>query len=477
MGETMLSRRKTGLRLTALACCGGLALPFVAPLYAQDEGGVKMTLGVSSTLRSNSNFSLSNPNRGSGTVFSTDLSFGVETRNSVSALSFDASTTARYANLPAPTGTVSGFEDPTLRLAYSREGARSRLSFNALYNKADLDFVDPLRDPVLIEDPTAPGGVTLVSDTGSRTNQQVSFGIQTGIGGPLGLSANFSHRELDYQGTLSPSLYDTENTSVSATLRADLTPTTQFNLTGSASDYTASDAVATTRENRSVSLGLSQQVDDITSVSASVGWSSVETIQTVGVSRVPTLREGTTYSLSATRELGLGSLSLSYGQSIDTNGSRDTLNLRHQRAFQTGAIDFGIGVTRGSAGSLQTIADISWQQELPRGSISASLSRGVSTNDALADVLSTRASATYNRELSEVASMSFGVNLARTEDGGVGATTTTTRSGVSVSYNRALTEDWNLSTGVEHRRLEDAAGEASDNAIFVTLGRSFEFRP
>lgn len=474
MGENMPSRRKAGQRLTALACCGGLALSPVSPLHAQDEGGLSMTFGISSSLRASSNFALSSPSQGSSTIFSTDLSFGLESSNSYSTLTLDASATARAARFPAPTGNTSGFGDANLRLGYTRQGAHSSLSFSALYNEADLDFIDPLRDPVLIADPTAPGGVTLVNDTGTRTNQQVSLGFETGIDMPLGMSASFSHRRLDYVGTISPSLYDTETTSASATVRATVTPTTQLSLTGSATDYTASDALATMRENRSLSLGLSQQVDAITSLTASLGWSQVRTTRNVGA---PILNEGTTFSLGASREIATGSVSLSYGRSIDTNGNRDTLNLRHQREFQTGGIDLGIGLTRGSAGTTQAIADIRWTQELPRGAISASLSRGVSTNDALADVLSTRASANYTHEISEISSMSFGVNLARTEDGGAGATTTTTRSGVTVSYNRALTQDWNLSAGVEHRRLDDAGGQASDNALFVTLGRSFDFRP
>ncbi|MEC9310274.1 MAG: hypothetical protein VYA97_00825, partial [Pseudomonadota bacterium] len=106
-----------------------------------------------------------------------------------------------------------------------------------------------------------------------------------------------------------------------------------------------------------------------------------------------------------------------------------------------------------------------------------SLSRGVSTNDALEDVLTTRINANYSHEIDTVSSVDFGVSFARVEDGGAGTTAESDRSTISVTYTRALTQDWQMSAGVEHRRYHRAAGTAQGNAVFVTLGRSFDIRP
>lgn len=473
-------RQKAGLgigqRFAVVACCGALILPALSPVLAQDsaqDGGLQMTLGVRSTLRSDSNYSLSNPSNGRGTVFDTQLSFGLisETRNS--RLAFTASTTARAARLPAPAGSVSGIEDPLFQLNYSREGARSSLTLNARYNRADLDFVDPLTDQVLIADPSAPGGLTLVNATGTRTNLQYGLGFRTGIDMPVGLNLQLNHRELDYSGTVGPSLYDTQTDSATLGLRFDLTPAMTANVTLSASDYVARDAASTRRENRSLSFGLSQNVSEALNLSANVGLSRNTTTR-LGAS---TLREGATFALAATRNLPTGNVGLSYSRSIDSNGNRDTLRVSHSQETQLLSAAMSLGLTRGSSGTTSIVANANISRDFARGELSASLSRGVTTNDSLNDVLTTRANAAYTHNINPVSSLAFGVTFARTEDGGTGVTTTTDRSSVNITYNRALTEDWDMSAGFEHRRLTNTAGTAQGNAVFVSLGRSFDLRP
>lgn len=475
MGVSQPSRRLSGQRIAVAICCGALVLPVLSPVVrAQDEaGGVKMTLGVQSSLRSDSNYSLSAPGNGRGTVFDTRLSFGLTSETRASSLSFTAATTARAAKLPAPAGTVNGIEDPTLTLAYTRTGARSRLDVNARYNKADLDFVDPLTDQILIEDPSAPGNFILTNVTGTRTALRYGAGLETGIDMPVGLRLRYDHSELDYAGTVGTSLYDTETDSVSATLRMDLSPATQVSLTASASDYTAANTANTNRDTRSLSFGLAHQLDEVTQLTASIGQSRIVTDSTGG--RV--VREGTTFGLGASRAFAVGQLGLNYARSVDTNGSRDTLSLTHARETQLAQVNMSLGLTRGSAGSTAVIANTAVSRDLAHGKLSFSLARTVSTDDSLNDVLSTRASATYAHEIDSLSSIAFGVTYARTEDGGAGATAQTDRSSLKVTYNRALTEDWQMSAGVEHRRLDRATGTASGNAIFVTLGRSFDLRP
>lgn len=473
MGESRTSSLRPGQGAVVLACCSALALSAVAPVLAQDEGGLKLSFGISSTLRSDSNYALATPSNGRGTVFDTNLSFGLESVTRTSSLSFRAATTARTARLPAPAGNTSGFEEPTLQLAYTRQGARSRLSFSARYNQADLDFLDPLRDPILIADPTLPGGLALVTETGQRTNLQYSLGFETGIDSPVGFSLQASRRELDYTNTVSPNLFDTETDSLSASLRLDLTPASRLTLTGSATDYEAANTVNTRRENRSLGLGYSAQLDEATELSARIGWSEVRVEETGGT----TLREGMTFGFGASRALAVGSLGVSYDRSLDSNGARDTINLRHTRETQTLDIGLGLGLTRGTTGTTSVIADVSLEKALPRGAFTFGLSRSVATNNNLADVLYTRANASYTHEIDTLSSVSLGATYARTEDGGAGNTATSSRSALSVTYNRALTEDWRMSAGYEHRRLQNTTGDTSGNAIFVTLGRSFEFRP
>ena len=474
MGVSQPSRRRTGQRLAVAACCGALVLPALSPVRAQDDnGGVKMTLGVQSSLRSDSNYAMSTPGNGRGTVFDTRLSFGLTSETRASTLSFTAATTARAAKLPAPAGSVTGVEDPTLTLSYTRTGARSRLDVNARYNKADLDFVDPLTDQILIADPSNPGNFILTNATGTRTALSYGAGIETGIDMPVGLTLRVNRSEIDYAGTVGASLYDTKTDSATATVRMDLSPSTQASLTVSATDYTARNATRTTRDTRALSLGLTHQFDEATQMTASVGRSRIVNDSLAGT----VVREGTTYGLSASRAFAVGQVGLSYARSIDTNGSRDTLSLTHARETALSRMNLSLGLSKGSAGTTAVIANAAVSRDLARGRLNLSLARSVSTDDALNDVLSTRASASYAHEINDVSSMSFGVTFARTEDGGAGATAQTDRSSVNITYNRALTEDWQMSAGVEHRRLDRTTGTASGNAVFVTLGRSFDLRP
>ncbi|MBY6159171.1 hypothetical protein [Pseudooceanicola nitratireducens] len=368
---------------------------------------------------------------------------------------------------------MSDIEDPTLSLSYSRNGSRSRLNLNARYNRADLDYIDPLRDPILIEDPNAPGTLILTAATGIRTTLGYGVGFETGIDMPVGFSLNLNHSERDYSGTLGGSLYDNETDSVSATVRLTLTPNTVANVSASMTDYTARDAAATRRDTRSLIFGLSHNLGEILQLNASIGTSRIEITQFGGT----TLRAGTTFGLGATRALPTGQLGLNYSRSLDTNGNRDTLQLSHNRETPVLNAGFSLGLTRGSAGTTSVIANANISRDLLRGKFGLSLSRSVATNDALEDVLTTRLNANYNHEIDAVSSVDFGVSFARVEDGGAGTTAESERSTISVTYNRALTEDWQMSAGVEHRRYHRAAGTAQGNAVFVTLGRSFDIRP
>jgi hypothetical protein len=67
----------------------------------------------------------------------------------------------------------------------------------------------------------------------------------------------------------------------------------------------------------------------------------------------------------------------------------------------------------------------------------------------------------------------------RSESQTAGGPATIDRSNLRAAYTRALTSDWNVTGGVLLRHRKDASipGSAQSNAVFVTLGRNFSFRP
>ena len=47
-----------------------------------------------------------------------------------------------------------------------------------------------------------------------------------------------------------------------------------------------------------------------------------------------------------------------------------------------------------------------------------------------------------------------------------------------MTLNYALTPDWTLNIGANHRiKDEDSIGRAASNSVFLSVGRTFEFRP
>ena len=483
MGDRSTPHRKArALRNRALLGAGvfftALGLTGAPPTLAQDDdGGLRMSFGLQSTLRSQSNYSMTPAGSGRGTTFDTDLSFRLNSKTRAQSLDLQLGAVARMARLPAPAGNVSGVEDPSLRLSYSREGARSRLTFSGNYRRADLDFLNPLADPILIDDPSAVNGVSLVNQTGSRDSLQMNPGFVTGIDMPVGLSLQASTRRIDYSGTVSPSLYDTQRDTVSGRLRLDLTPTTELGLSLSSSTNRSSNTTSTRQTSQNAGLDLAHQVGERLTLSANLGYSQTETRQTVLGAPVVTAREGMTFGLGVRQALPTGNIGVNYARSVDANGNRDTVNLTYARQMQTLKINLGVGLTRGVAGTTATTASASATQELARGAITFSLDRSVSTNDSLQDVLATRARLNVRHNITETSGVDFGVSYARNEDGGSGALATTSRSSVTMAYRHKLTKDWNLRTGIEHRHQTTAAGTATGNTFFVTLGRSFEYRP
>jgi hypothetical protein len=436
-----------------------------------------MRFGLSSTLRSQSNYAMTPAGSGRGTTFDTDLSFGLISKTRVQSLDLQLGAVARMARLPAPAGNVSGVEDPSLKLSYSREGARSRLTFSGNFRRADLDFLNPLADPILIDDPTAVDGVSLVNQTGSRDSLQMNLGFVTGVDMPVGLSLRASTRRIDYSGTVSPSLYDTQKDTVSGRLRLNLSPTTELGLSLSSSTNRSSNTTSTRQTSQAAGLDLVHEVGERLTLSANLGYSQTETRQTILGAPVVTAREGTTFGLGLRQALPTGNIGVTYARSVDANGNRDTVNLRYARQMQRLKVNLNLGLTRGVASTTATIASASFTQDLARGAITFGLDRSVSTNDSLEDVLATRARLNIRHDITETSGVDFGVSYARNEDGGSGSLATTSRSAVTMAYRHKLTKDWNLRTGVEHRNQTTATGTATGNTIFVTLGRSFEYRP
>jgi hypothetical protein len=470
--------RKTGFRRAAAAAAGlCLAAALAVPQgLAQDgPGGLRLSLGISGSLRADSNPDLAFAGGRSERSFVTRLSFGLTSETRTQALRASLSSGYRLAS-----GARSRFEDPRASLSYTREGVNSRLALSASYRETRLRFFEALLpDP---EEPppdpdTPPDPDDLVSLVGTRASYDASLTWETGLRARLGALLELRHRGRDFTGTLDPALFDSRTDTAAVTLRFDLAPATVARLRLARDHYRAADAPDTDRTTDTLRLSLSHAFSEALRLEASIGRSRIETEAGLGPARATTETRGTTAGLTLARDLANGSVALAWTHSFGVTGRRDTLRVSRSLALPAGSLEASLGATRGAAGRTEAVGRLAWRQDLPRGTIAASVERSVATNSLDQDVLTTRASASWNRELNAVSSLTLGLTYARNEDAGAGVVAARERTSLRAAWNRTLIEDVQLSAGIEHRRRTEAGGSASSNAVFVTLSRRFDLRP
>ena len=432
------------------------------PAGAQDAaaGGTILTFGIETELSVSDNYNLELIAPGTSTVLDTTLSFGYLAETATDRFSFAINGVLRGSDLPGAGGDFR-FDDPGMAVSYDREGANSRLSASADYTKANLDFIDPFE---FIED-----GV-LVNGSGQREIRSARLNFDTGTNDPLGFGIELARRELDYSNTTNPDLFDTQRDTVAVTARLRLSPVLDSRVRVSQETYSADDLALTDRKTRALSFGATYEISAVTTLDVDLGTERIAD-SVAGSSR------GSFGSVNLTRALANGSAGLVLDRSFGTEGGRTTVSVNRSMDLPSGTLAFSLGVTKGELGGTGIIGNIDYGQTLPRGELTASLGRGVTSGSDGNDVLTTRAAIGYTMPATAISSLSFDVNYVQVEDVGTGGSLTTDRTTLRAAYTRELTADWNLSAGYEHqRRFTESSGTAQSNTVFMTLGREFSIR-
>lgn len=467
-----------------LPVAGGLVagaavlVPATGFSQANDAGGATLRFDVSSELRQNDNLGLDVESEGSSTIWDTGLGFALRSRTSASALSFTGHGVLREADLPS--GHDSGFEDPRLGLSYSRQSSGSRFAVDANWRKTDLRYSDPLADEILVED-VATGEQKLQPRTGSR--QILGFGteLETGIGGPLGFTLGLNHREVSYDNTNDPDdYYDSTRDSVRAGLRVALTPTTSASLNSSFSHYEAENDTETERDTSRLTFGLSHDLASGVRIYGELGRSQIDETENDGFGGHTTDNtSGAVGNLGLRRELGDGSIGVDYARSLSTTGDRETLRFSRELELPNATLGGNVGLTQGDAGHTAVVANVSWEKQMARGRWSMGLSRSARTNDDDQDLLVTQASFNWTHDLNAENDVSLGLNLASIEGDGDDSSDDAERARLRLVWGHELIRDVRMSVGYEYRWLDekDEDGTADSNMVFLSIGKSFDFRP
>jgi hypothetical protein len=453
--------RLQGIRVALVATT---ALTSAGTALSQEaEGGVQFLFGVSSSLRFSDNIDLDPVSAGTTIRSDTRLSFGVHSETRRQKLSLEFGGVLRAEDAPG-SGTTTGFVEPRVDLSYSRDGANAGMSVDVSYSRSEIDSFDPFGDDTI-------NNTDLITDTGTRDSFRVGAMFEFGRQAPLGFVLELDHLDTRYADTTDPGLFDRTTDSASATAVLRFSPVTEGRASVNVIRYEAEDATMTTRDTRALSFGLTHEASENTVISASLGARRIDD-SVAGVTR------GAEVSLSLTHAVSRGTVGFSVDHEQTSAGVINTIEAERRFELPTGALGISLGAVDGSGIDPQVIGSLSYRHDLPTGAFTASFSRSISVNDDAQTQRLTRAQLGLSRTMNNLSSISFGIDYADVSDAGGGAIVDRQRGSLRATYTRALTDDWNFSAGYERRYLAQAgASDAWDNAVFMTLNRSFTLRP
>ena len=429
----------------------------------QDDAGLTFTIGISSDLRTHDNLDLDPVSAGSTTRFDNRLRFGIESETRRQKLAFNVAGTVRGEDAPG-SGFSFGSENASADLKYALEGADARFAFDAGFRRTDVDGF------TLASEGVDPAGADLIADTGIRETRTAMMTLETGLNAPVGFALQLEHRGTRYQGTTDPGLYDRMTNSAKATTSLRFSALTVAKVTASVSRYEAKDATSTTRDTRELSFGVAHEVSETTVVETSVGLREIDDSVT-GEKRGPVV------SLSLVRILPRGQLVVRANSEQTTTLRQSTIEVERQFALPSGALTVGLGATQFKGLDARAIGRLNYSHELPRGQITASLSRSFNVNDEANIQRVTQGSLGVKYQINAPSALNFGVSYTDIRDAGTGGVVNRSSGSFRAAYQHELARDWALSVGYERRYLMEAgSGTANDNAVFVTLDRSISWR-
>ena len=422
---------------------GGAATGILAlPVLAQDAGerARGLTFGIEQSLEVGRNLDLSVPASGQSAIATTRLSLGYFDATAVSRFSFDVNGVLRLADTPG--GNEAGFADPGARLAYTRAGANAALSLTASAEQSDLSFDRDL-SAFIGED----GEIDLPDDfdttsEGTRNDYAVGVRLDLQRRAPLSYSLGAAYEVTEYTDTGAAALFD------ETTLRFDATASLRFSAISSATvrlgydDIQTDDLIQTHRKVTSLTLGYARELS-------------------------PILRLGASLGVTRTDREVLGPVT-----SSETSTTAE-VNLAYD--LPTGAIEGSLGVTRPDDGGSELIGRLRWRQDLPTGSVSASLTQEADTTADGETRPTTALSLSYAQDINALSGIEFG--LTHIIASGTATRNKVAQTQLAVTYSRSLTEDWALRTGLTYQTRDEATvGRSASPFAFLSIGRTFDLR-
>jgi len=416
--------------LRALLAGSSAALLISAPaLWAQDQAqNVPLTFGVSQSFQTLNNANFDDPPGGNTTTSITSLSFGSSTVTPTDSLRFTAG--VGIAIRRDPDGNINtSVNSPNVALRYARTTSASAVTAYVSYA---LDQLEQLRSPLDFLDDNGqivlPSNPADLTSTGLKQDVRAGGSLELGRDALFGLTITASAEQISYTDTTDPSLLDMDTASVGIEGRFSYSPQGDVTLGISAEhQLTLESPQDIQRNTQDLTLGTSYDVSPVLTLSGFVQYEIVDETD-LAQTRNPRAQVAAEYTLPN------GSLSFRLGD-------QDT--------------------------------SLSYQQNLPTGAISATLTHGLddSGNGALDQI-----GINYSQAINDVS----GLNMALFYSSGTGSTTSpdVTSSGLTISYNHQITKDWGMNLGANFRLRDpssNTANTASSAGVFLTVSRNVNF--
>ncbi|MEX0340639.1 MAG: hypothetical protein AB3N11_16560 [Arenibacterium sp.] len=445
------------------------------PTLAQDEGGLRVSLGVSQTFGTGDNLALgvpgsaTNPEQGTTSQSLTSFALNVDSITRNQRFNLQTGGALRFASLPAGSSTDTGFVDPFLSLSYEREAANARFSFDGSFEESDISQGRPLWD-FTDEDNiiTPPADLSSLQGTGLRLASDVAVDLEIGLNSPIGFRFFANNTSVSYDDETAPDLNDFDRTSVGASTFFRFNPVTtavvdysftRFNETGVAND----------RDTETIEVGFDREFADQSQLSFRIGYTDGDA-NNVGR---PDNASGLSGSLNYSRPLTDGSLSARYAVTRDSTGEIDRLNFDRNFVLRGGSLGVSVGATSVYGSSPRFTGGINWSQQFQTSELSLQLNRQVLPDENDDSRFTTSFAAQYTHTLSPYSA--FVANFSYFVSDGSATTNEVDRGDVVLRYDYTLTDDWNLNAGINlSMRDEETVGRGESQEIFVGLSRRFD---
>jgi hypothetical protein len=431
-------------------------------------GGLQVDLGVDTSVKYDDNFDLTpGTSPGDSYISDTKLTFGLTSSNSAYDFGLNATGVLRFADLP--TGSQTGFEDPTVRFNFTADSVDSRLSLTGRYRNVDRDFIDPFQ----IEQEEQQFGA-LVGDGGTLVQTTLGLKYQFGLTAPLGFDIDLRHDDSDYRNVVNPQLIPARTDSIRGTVNLRFSQVATGRVFAGVRYYEAEDAVQTDRTTQDFGIGVSYDINPVLKLDADIGQTNVETERTTGITET----DGLSGAVTLTKDVTNGTVFGTVDSIIDQNGQRTSLTFGRDLNLPNGSLRGVLGVTDGDTGGGSWIGKLRYDHKLRSSSVTLSLDRGVSTNSLDQSIVDTRLALSYNYDINNNSRIRLGIDYGRREDLGTTGAPTVELTNFRASYSHDVTQDWAMTGGLVLRsRKETGLQDAESTAVFLSLDRTFSFRP